>query len=489
MKPTRLPAPEMPLLTPHDEYSMAHLIEKHIRFIVEGKDGDEQDVALDPNFIRHYMKYRESKLPVATAIVTSPLVLPDGTMLATPGLDRKRGIIFRIQPELLAILPDAAQCDDAAVTGAMRFLTEEWLCDVSTDYKGKCVLIAAALTILERAVLPERPAFFVTAGQRGGGKTTTLQMIFLAATGYRAPAAAWSSSEEERRKCLFSYLGEGVPAVVWDNIPRGSTISCPSIEKSLTAAVYSDRVLGMTGTRTVPSTTVSMFTGNNIDPRGDLASRSLQVRLAVSRPDPENRPFVHPDPMAWTLAHRGNILRALYTLLLGNPRLRDPNAPAPETRFKTWWHLVAAAVEHAAALHTADAKERIEALVEDRDQICPPAPVSFRALLLEGEAHDEQTSSLATVLDALRTKWHDGFKASQLCSLLADGTEQAVELKAALEQASGKAIPINTATTITWRLKAISDAPVQIGEEVVSLSYQVDKDGKHGGVFKFKVQR
>jgi ABC-type proline/glycine betaine transport system ATPase subunit len=65
----------------------------------------------------------------------------------------------------------------------MRFLTEYWLRDVSTDYAAKCILISAALTILERALLPERPAFFVTTGQRGGGKTTTLQMIFLAATG------------------------------------------------------------------------------------------------------------------------------------------------------------------------------------------------------------------------------------------------------------------------------------------------------------------
>jgi hypothetical protein len=70
-------------------------------------------------------------------------------------------------------------------------------------------------------------------------------------------------------------LSEGVPAVVWDNIPRGSTISCPSIEKSLTAAIYSDRVLGETGTRSVPATTVNMFTGNNISPRGDMASRCL----------------------------------------------------------------------------------------------------------------------------------------------------------------------------------------------------------------------
>jgi hypothetical protein len=178
---------------------------------------------------------------------------------------------------------------------------------------------------LERAVLPERPAFFVTAGQRGGGKTTTLQMLFLAATGIHAPAAAWSTSEEEIRKCLFAYLSAGVAAVVWDNIPRGATISCPSIEKCLTAALYSDRVLGESETRTVPAMTVVLFTGNNIAPRGDLASRSLQVRLAADRPDPENRSFTQPDPIAWATDQRGNILRALYTILLGNPRLRAAN--------------------------------------------------------------------------------------------------------------------------------------------------------------------
>ena len=248
MKATRLPAPEMPLLTPHDEYSLAHLIERHINFV----DKEGRSVALDPVFVRHYLKYRDSKLPVVKAIVTSPMVLADGTLLATQGLDRKRGIVFRLQPELLAVLPKPAECSDSAVAEAIRFLTDEWLCDVSTNYPGKCILITAALTIIERALLPQRPAFFVTAGQRGGGKTTTLQMLFLAATGYKAPAAAWSSSEEERRKCLFSYLGEGVPAVVWDNIPRGSTISCPSIEKSLTAEVYSDRVLGITGTGPSP---------------------------------------------------------------------------------------------------------------------------------------------------------------------------------------------------------------------------------------------
>ena len=66
--------------------------------------------------------------------------------------------------------------------------------------------ILLALTLLQRALLPERPAFFVTAGQRGGGKTTLISMIITAVLGRRATAAAWSDSVEERKKALFSYL-------------------------------------------------------------------------------------------------------------------------------------------------------------------------------------------------------------------------------------------------------------------------------------------
>ena len=121
-------------------------------------------------------------------------------------------------------------------------------------------------------------------------------MIIAAVLGRRAAAAAWSDSVEERKKALFSYLRQGVAALAWDNIARGSTISCPHIEAALTASEISDRVLGVSQVETVPSTTVQIFTGNSITPRGDMASRSLMLALSVDRPDPENRPFVHADP-------------------------------------------------------------------------------------------------------------------------------------------------------------------------------------------------
>ena len=153
------------------------------------------------------------------------------------GLLRERGIVFRIPERLMAMLPTADQCDVEAVRKALAFLTDTWLCDVAADYTSKCILIAAALTLIERSLLPDRPVFFVTAGRRGGGRTTTLIMLLVAVTDLRPSAAAWSPNEEERRKGLLAYLMEALPAIIWDNIPRGTQISCPHIERSCTHRV------------------------------------------------------------------------------------------------------------------------------------------------------------------------------------------------------------------------------------------------------------
>ena len=190
--------------------------------------------------------------------------------------------------------------------------------DVATDITGKCILIAAALTLIERSLLPDRPVFFITAGRRGGGKTTTLMMLLMAITGIRPSAAAWSPNEEERRKAIHSYLMAGPPYIIWDNIKRGSQITCPHIERACTTDVYIDRRLGVSEIVAAAASAIQFFTGNNIGPSGDLASRSLNARLNIDRPDPENRRFQHSDPLAWTEANRRRILKALYTILQQN---------------------------------------------------------------------------------------------------------------------------------------------------------------------------
>lgn len=398
---TRLPALEQPLLARLSEAELGELIEHHIDYVTI-KRSQIEHVHLAGSFVDHFRTRPDNALPIIAAIATLPIVLGDGALLAKRGLHRERGIIFRVPPELLAVLPRQEDCTPTAVAEAMRFLTDVWLCDVAADYNGKATLITAALSLIERTLLPDRPVYFMTAGRRGGGKTTTLIMLLMAVTGVRPPAAAWSPNQEERRKALLAYLLQALPAIIWDNISRGTHITCPHIEAACTTAFYSDRRLGETEIMTAAASAIQFFTGNNIGPRGDLASRSLKIRLEVDRADPENRVFKHPDPIAWTEAHRGQILRALYTVLLGNPRLRPrANLSPPETRFKAWWHMIGSAVEHAANQHA----DHVAAAVMDAHPTCKPHPISFRELFLSQEADNEDTASLTDALSALATIW------------------------------------------------------------------------------------
>jgi hypothetical protein len=476
------PATEQPLLTRPDETRLAELIEQHVDYVEE----QGRSVHLAAPFVRHFHTRTDHALPTVVAIATLPIVLPDGTLLTARGLDRQRGIVFRVPPDLLALIPGQEECTPDEVAESMRFLTEEWLVDVATNYTGKCILIAAALTVIERSVLAERPAFFLTAGRRGGGKTTALIMLLVAVTGIRPSAAAWSSNEEERRKALLSYLMEALAAIIWDNIPRGTQIACPHIEKSCTAAFYSDRRLGVSEMVAVSASVVHLFTGNNIGLRGDLTSRSLLVRLEVDRADPENREFKHPDPIGWTKANRPKILRALYTILLGNPVLQPSSTVALHTRFKGWWRLIGSAAEHAAKEHARDTAERVAALAMDAPA-SPPVEVNFRDLFLSQEQDDEEDASLGDALGALAAKWPkaETFKATDLATLLNyRGDFQSIEDKeraAILRDFLFPKVPPNqdvSAKSVGRMMKSRVGEPVKAGDRIA------DSEGGRRSAFK-----
>jgi hypothetical protein len=178
------------------------------------------------------------------AVSTSPFVCPvSGALITGVGLDRDARIFYDIEPALLECVPDPATVKAKHAVDAYNFLAHEWLVDVATNADGKAVAIAAALTMIQRIALDQRPAFFISAGQRGGGKTTLASMITTAALGRRPAAAAWASNEDERRKALLGHLRVGSASIVWDNIPRGAVIQCPHLERALTSSEYTDRPL------------------------------------------------------------------------------------------------------------------------------------------------------------------------------------------------------------------------------------------------------
>ena len=164
------------------------------------------------------------------------------------------------------------------------------------------------------------------------------------------------------------------------------------------------------------------------------------------------------------MAHRGEILGALYTILLGNPRRGQKSPTAAPTRFKEWWDLVGSAIEYAAAQLVDLVKSEVEWCVADPPpQASRPVQISFKSMFLEGENEDEETTGLAAFLTMLRARWWGReFKASAVASdIEPEGftpTDEARELRAALERAAGKVLRPVSAATVTWCLKKLADA-------------------------------
>ena len=434
-----------------------------------------------------------------TSIAQLPIVLYDGTILTGRGINRRYGIVFRVPAKLEALLPTSEACTDAAVAQAMRFLTDEWLCDVATDYQGKCIIIACALTILERALLPRAAGFLHhsrTARRRQDHNNPYDLNGRARPTSRRGRLVAQTRSGE--RHC--SPISDRSSAAGLGQHPPGLCRLLPVDRKVLTTrALQRPRSRREPDIKTVRPYTVQIFTGNNIAPRGDLASRALTVRLAVDRIDPENRTFRHPDPIEWTTDHRGrSSRRSTHAAREPAPRQKkSEQSPAP-TRFKAWWDMVGSAVEFAAQQHVALVKEEAERFAGDPPDAAPPTTVDFNTLFLDGEEDEEQACSLASVLDVLTRKWPDGAmfqagnvvksifqssgNASYAASIAEGEAEAAASFKAALELATGKVVPLVSAPVINWRLQALKDTPAIVDGKALVLRYtKPNRNGRDGG--------
>ena len=474
------PAPPEPVIVRLTAVGVGVLIERYVRFETEGtQTSPPYEAALQRPFIDALMDMTasESSMPVARAINTAPLVAMNGNIIDGVGLDRQSGLIHRIDPQLRACLPTHPPTEQE-VREALRWLLEVWLVDVNADTTGKLLVLMLCLSMIERVLLKERPAWFVTAGHRGGGKTTLVLMLTMAVFGRLAAAAAWSDKEEERRKALFSYLRQGVAVLVWDNIARGAQISSPAIEKALTSPEVSDRVLQESRSETASAATVQIFNGNNIGPKGDMTSRSFRITINVDRPDPENRSFVHPDPLAWTAQNRPQILRCLYTILIYGCQNR-PAGQVQKTRFKEWWSLCGWPVELAASL-----------IGETIDCI---------ALTKAGDSRDDEAGAASIMLSTLKAEFgNEAFTARDIIAILDAGAsspgmlvdaakrESADQLLDAFGQLLGRRLDRPTAGTIGKILNnRLVDRPTFIDDPDVAVALKASWE-KHTS--RYRVQ-
>jgi hypothetical protein len=110
-------------------------------------------------------------------------------------------------------------------------------------------------------------------------------------------------------------------------------------------------------------------------------------------------------------------------------------------------------------------------------------PVSFQEMFQSVEQDDEETVGTAEVLGILRRpQFAQGFTSNMVADMLNIGDlpgddSWCSKVKTGLEQTSGKLLPVISSTTVAWRLKAIVDAPVQVGDKVLVLQWTPHHEG------------
>ena len=236
-------------------------------------------------------------LPVLRGISRQPYLRPDGSLMGRAGFDPATGM-FGAFDERAFNIPDrpdksAALCALAEVSA----LLAEFAFAAPHD---KAAALAAMLTAAVRPSLAVAPMFHIKAPQIASGKSYLTGLIAAFAGPAKPSAYAFPTTEEECAKLLLSALMQAPPVVVFDNLTT-DLIAHKALCSALTEEFITGRVLGISKTATVPTATLFLSSGNNVDSVRDMTRRVLTITLDPACETPATRDFKG-DPLA--LVHR-----------------------------------------------------------------------------------------------------------------------------------------------------------------------------------------
>ncbi|HEY9391307.1 MAG TPA: hypothetical protein VIR27_16270, partial [Mycobacteriales bacterium] len=255
---------------------------------------------------------RWDAVPPLAAIIGSPVIRPDGSILQDPGYDPATWAYYDPRTPIERV-PDTPTPADVAEARAL--IVDQVLGDfcwvAPADLSNYIALLMTPL--LRPMITGHTPLGAISATERGSGKTLLTTILGVL---YGMAFRAWTSDDEELRKFITTTLLRNDPVVLFDNVADHDTVASPILAALLTGTNWDDRLLGTNQTSATINDRLWLITGNNVSIGGDIASRTVLVRLDPRTPRPDLRADFRLGPLDMWLQSEHNRAATLRALLI-----------------------------------------------------------------------------------------------------------------------------------------------------------------------------
>ncbi len=346
----RLHKNERYVIEPLSRDSLKYVMARSARFYVIG-DGDhpkETEVS-PPNEVANNIIAADDwpGIPEIKAIIETPVIRPDGSILSSPGYDEATKLYLAPIVDLSGlVIPEVLTQKHA--TASAQYILDEIFADFPFENNAsRTNTLATLLSVIVRPLIKGNvPITILDKPQAGTGASLIADIISIITTG--RPASMWGmpETEDEWRKAITSALIDGSPVIVIDNVT--GWLRSASLARALTAKTWLDRILGKSQMVALPQESVWIATGNNIQIGGDIARRALWVRLDAAQARPWTRTeFRHPDLLGWIRENHDSVIAYLLIMARAWVQAGKPPGSAKLGGFNEWAEVISGILEFA----------------------------------------------------------------------------------------------------------------------------------------------
>lgn len=289
-------------------------------------------------------------LPATPEIVRVPIFTAGGRLLRTDGWHVADGLNVYMETGGLSVGEVPEHPTPEEVTAALALLREDLLGEfpfLDFDTAGaerrepsEAMCLAMLITPFARRMIDgQTPVFWVTKPVPGTGGTVLGEVPGRLFEGRDPLRMGYTpGNDEENRKELVTACRESRSVLFFDDV---KVFNARPYIQAITSPTVGGRLLGKSESVQRPNNFLWCGTGNNTYFGEEMERRVVPIRLNAKTADIQSRTFARKNFRAWVLEERGELIRAILTLV--QHWISQESPPFEErslTSFEAWARVV-----------------------------------------------------------------------------------------------------------------------------------------------------